>query len=134
MNIRFIYTGIRVRDIEKSIHFYTKIFQMEIIEKLERTEPTKGQVTLEGKDSEQLLELNYYEDDSPFGGEYKNGEELDHLAFDVEDLLGTIEELRREGIEIIAEPYSIGGWKEAFVRDPNGIWIELLERKRETAK
>ncbi len=134
MNFRFIYTGIRVRDMQESLDFYTRIFQMEIADKLEVTEPTKGQVvTLKSKDSEQLLELNYYEDKTRFGTEYKNGEELDHIAFDVEDLIRAVEELKKQGVEIIAEPYSIGssiGWKEAFVRDPNGIWIELLERKK----
>ncbi|HZW56999.1 MAG TPA: VOC family protein [Nitrososphaerales archaeon] len=134
MNFRFIYTGIRVRDMQESLDFYTRIFQMEIAEKLEVTEPTKGQVvTLKSKNSEQLLELNYYEDKTRFGTEYKNGEELDHIAFDVEDLIRAVEELKKQGVEIIAEPYSIGssiGWKEAFVRDPNGIWIELLERKK----
>ena len=119
---------------EESLRFYTDIMQMEVIEKLQKTEPTKGLVvTLKGKDSHQLLELNYYEEGSRFGPKYKNGEELDHLAFDVEDLPVTVEELRKQGVEIIAEPYSIGqsiGWKEAFVRDPNGIWIELLERKK----
>ncbi len=120
---------------QESLDFYTRVLQMEIVDKLEETEPTKGQVvTLKSRDSSQLLELNYYEQDSHFAATYKNGEELDHLAFDVKDLLTTIEELRRSGIEIIAEPYSIGaarGWKEAFVKDPNGIWIELLERKIE---
>jgi lactoylglutathione lyase len=119
---------------EESLRFYTEVLQMEPVEKLQKTEATKGQVvTLKSKDSQQLLELNYYENDSPFGTEYKQGEELDHLAFDVEDLVSTVEALRKQGIEIIAEPYSIGkqyGWKEAFVRDPNGIWIELLERSK----
>ena len=134
LNFRFIYTGIRVRNMDDSLRFYTEILQMEVVEKLEKTEPTRGLVvTLKSKDSQQLLELNYYEEGSRFGTEYKNGEELDHLAFDVEDLLVTVGELKKQGVEIIAEPYSIGqsiGWKEAFVRDPNGIWIELLERKR----
>lgn len=119
---------------EESLNFYTKMLQMEVVEKLQKTEPTSGQVvTLKSKDSQQLLELNYYEENSRFGSEYQNGEEMDHLAFDVEDLLGTVENLRKEGIEIIVEPYSIGaevGWKETFVKDPNGIWIELLERKK----
>ncbi len=133
LNFRFIYTGIRVRNMKESISFYTNVFQMEIADKLERTEPTKGLVvTLKSKDSQQLLELNYYEENSPFGGKYMNGEELDHLAFDVEDLLGAVEEFRRKGLEIVVEPYSIGEWSEAFVKDPNGIWIELLQRKRET--
>ena len=133
-NFRFIYVGIRVRDMQESLDFYTKVFQMQIVDKLERTEPTKGQVvTLKSPASDQLLELNYYEEGSKFGSEYKNGEELDHLAFDVENLLETVEELRQKGIEIVAEPFSIGssiGWKEAFVKDPNGIWIEILERKK----
>lgn len=120
---------------EESLRFYSKALQMEVVEKLQKTEPTKGQVvTLKSKDSQQLLELNYYEENTRFGTEYKSGEELDHLAFDVEDLQNTVEELKKQGIEIIAEPCSIGsafGWKEAFVKDPNGIWIELLERKQE---
>ncbi len=138
MNFRFIYAGIRVCDMQESLDFYTKVLQMEMVDKLERTEPTKGQVvTLKSRDSEQLLELNYYEEGSKFGSEYKNGEELDHLAFDVENLLETVEELKQRGIEIVAEPFSIGfsiGWKEAFVKDPNGIWIELLERKKIESK
>jgi catechol 2,3-dioxygenase-like lactoylglutathione lyase family enzyme len=119
---------------EESLRFYTKLLEMEIVEELQKTDPTKRQVvTLKSKDSSQLLELNFYEENSPFGTVYKNGEELDHLAFDVEDLLGAIEELKKLGVEVVVEPYSIGseiGWKEAFVKDPNGIWIELLERKR----
>jgi catechol 2,3-dioxygenase-like lactoylglutathione lyase family enzyme len=119
---------------EESLLFYTEILQMEIIEKLNKTEPTQGQVvTLKSKDSLQLLELNYYEEGSPFGTAYENGEELDRLAFDVENLSDTVEQLRKQGVEIIVALYSIGasiGRKEAFVRDPNGIWIELLERKR----
>lgn len=116
---------------EESLRFYTTVFEMEVVEKLVKTEPTNGQVvTLRSKGSGQLLELNHYEENSRFGSEYKNGEDLDHLAFEVEDLLGTIEHLRKKGIEIISEPFAIGaelGWKEAFVKDPNGIWIELLE-------
>jgi catechol 2,3-dioxygenase-like lactoylglutathione lyase family enzyme len=58
-----------------------------------------------------------------------NGEELDHLAFEVEDLVATVARLKQKGVEIAVEPYSIGGWKEAFAIDPNGIWIEFLEKK-----
>ena len=79
-----------------------------------------------------VLELNYYEQDSPFNSTYVNGEDLDHIAFDVQDLAASVEQLRQKGIEVIVEPYAIGaqiGWKEAYVKDPNGIWIELLERK-----
>jgi len=118
---------------EESLRFYTQVLGMIVTEPLQKTPPTKGSVvTLRSQNSQQLLELNHYEEDSPFNSPYINGEELDHLAFDVQDLEDTVRELKRQGIEVVVEPYAIGrsiGWKEAYVKDPNGIWIELLQRK-----
>ncbi len=118
---------------EESLKFYTEVLGMVIAEPLESMGPTKGSaVTLKSRESEQILELNHYEDDSPFCSTYVNGEELDHIAFDVHDLTATVEELKRKSVEVLVEPGAIGGvigWKEAYVKDPNGIWIELLERK-----
>jgi catechol 2,3-dioxygenase-like lactoylglutathione lyase family enzyme len=103
---------------------------MFIAEPLERMASTKGSVvTLKSPNSEQVLELNYYEQDSAFNSAYVNGEDLDHIAFDVPDLANAVEELKRRGVEVVVEPYKIGGWKEAYVKDPSGIWIELLQRK-----
>ena len=135
LGFRFIYTGIRVRNMDESIRFYTEVLGMEIAEKRERTEPTKGEVvTLKSPHSTQLLELNFYEKDSPFCFPYVNGEDLDHLAFDVENLESVVSDLRSKGVEIIVEPYSIGRWSEAFIKDPNGIWIELLQREGAIAR
>jgi lactoylglutathione lyase len=122
-----VYTGIRVRDLDESIRFYTQVLEMTLVERM-TTAPTKGEVaTLRSTESEQELELNFYREDSPFWAPYSNGEDLDHLAFKVRDLVATVRDLRRKGVEIIVEPYSIGDWSEAYIRDPNGIWIELLE-------
>jgi lactoylglutathione lyase len=130
LGFRFVYTGIRVKNMDESIRFYTEVFGMRVVEKREKTEPTKGEVvTLKSSNSDQLLELNFYEEDSPFYTAYMNGEDLDHLAFDVENLESSISELGEKGVEIVVEPYRIGGWREAFVKNPNGIWIELLQRK-----
>jgi len=130
LGFRFIYTGIRVKNMDKSIRFYTEVMGMEVAEKREKTASTRGEVvTLRSPNSDQLLELDYYGKESDFYAPYLNGEELDHLAFDVENLESCISELRRKRIKIIVEPYKIGGWKEAFIEDPNGIWIELLQRK-----
>jgi catechol 2,3-dioxygenase-like lactoylglutathione lyase family enzyme len=100
----FSYTGIRVKDMDESIRFYVEVLGMEIVSERERLEPTKGE-----------------------------GEELDHLAFLVEDVGATVDELRQEGVDVLVEPGSVGGWAEAFVKDPNGIWIELLPRNPEGA-
>ncbi len=127
MPFRFLYTGIRVRDMDESIRFYTGVLGMTLVERL-ATAPTNGEVaTLRSPGSEQELELNFYSEGSRFWAPYANGEDLDHLAFEVEDVVATVEDIRKKGVEIVVEPYSIGDWSEAYVRDPNGIWIELLQ-------
>ena len=128
------YCGRRVKDREESIHFYTEIMGMGIVEPMAATPPTQGKVaTLQSPNSDQLLELNWYEPGTRFGPPYANGEDLDHLAFECADLARAVEELRGKGVEVVVRPKEIGssvGWNEAFVKDPNGIWIELLQRKK----
>ena len=127
----FIYTGIRVKDMEKSLAFYTGILGMEIVERLQKTIPTKGEVvTLRSQASSQLLELNWYSKESSFYSDYGNGDELDHLAFEVDDIDKWITRLESLGIDIIVRIKEVEGWNEAFIKDPNGIWIEFLQRHR----
>ena len=130
-DVKYTYTGIEVRDLDRAIKFYTEGLGMELLDRHE-IHATKGEVAgLRSKGSEQILELNYYEEGSPFATPYVNGEELDHLAFVVPDLRAAVNGLRTKGVVVLVEPFAIGvefGWREAFVRDPNGIWIELLER------
>jgi len=112
-----------------SIRFYTEILGMEVVSRLEGTPPTWGQVvTLRSPGSVQLLELNWYEPGSRFGPTYENGEELDHLAFECENVSTEVERLQRLGVEVVIRPREIGGWNEAFAKDPDGIWIELIPR------
>lgn len=125
------YFAIRVRDMEESVRFYTEIMGMKPVEPILTAPPTRGKVvTLKSPDSEQLLELNWYEPGSRFGPSYANGEDLDHVAFDCDDLEQAIADLREKGVEVVFRLKEVGGWNEAFVKDPNGIWIELLQRKR----
>lgn len=129
------YTGIRVQSIKDSLRFYTEILGMQVVEPLQATPPTEGQVaTLRSPGSSQLLELNWYGPGSRFGTPYSNGEDLDHLAFECDDLAEAVRELARRGVEVTVRPKEIGqeaGWNEAFVKDPNGIWIELLQARQQ---
>ena len=133
MALRLAYTGIRVKDMTASLRFYTEVLGMEIVDPLQSTPPTDGQaVGLRSPGSAQLLELNWYMPGSRFGPTYANGEELDHLSFECNDLEATVAALEGRGVEILFRPKAIGGeigWNEAFVKDPNGIWIELLQSK-----
>jgi catechol 2,3-dioxygenase-like lactoylglutathione lyase family enzyme len=127
----FTYTGIRVRDMAESVRFYIEVLGMEIADPLQSTPQTNGQVViLRSPGSAQLLELNWYEPGSRFGSPYMNGEDLDHLCFECDDVEATVANLQHEGVPVLIRSKEIAGWNEAFVRDPNGIWIELLPRRR----
>jgi len=131
--LRFSYTGIRVRDLDESIRFYTEVLGMQVVEQAQATPPTEGRVVgLRSPGSSQLLELNWYAPNSRFGSAYVNGEELDHLAFECDDVDRVVRELESKGAKVRIRPREIGveiGWNEAFVEDPNGIWIELVPAK-----
>ena len=122
---KFTYVGIRVKDLQKSIDFYTKLLGMKVKGR-SKMEQTKGEtVGLESEERGFVLELNYYDRESSYYAEYVVGEGLDHLAFNVEDLTGTLDEARESGYRVISE-IKANGSRWAYVEDPNGIWIELF--------
>lgn len=124
MKARFSYVGIRVKDLDRSIDFYTRLLGMDV-KRRARIKETKGEIVeLQSEDQRFTLELNYYETDSPHNTTYIIGEGLDHLAFDVDDLDKAIEEMKSAGYSVILEiKTEKSRW--AYVKDPNGIWIEL---------
>ncbi len=71
------------------------------------------------------LEMNYYEKGSPHATKYIEGSELDHLAFHVDDLDKALAEAKRLGHPTALEMKSATS-RWAFIRDPNGIVIELF--------
>jgi lactoylglutathione lyase len=124
LKAKFEYVGIRVKDLSKSIDFYTKLLDMKVVNRF-RIEKTKGEtVNLQSESGNFILELNYYEADSPYNTEYVVGEGLDHLAFKVEDLDRALEEAKRFGHQTVHEVKTENG-RWAYIEDPNGIWIEL---------
>jgi lactoylglutathione lyase len=124
MKFRFYYSGIRVRDLKKSLDFYTKGLGFKVIRK--GTMPHGGKcVHLRGKGSDQMLELNWYPEGTKFYTEYKSGEELDHLALKVKDVKKAYRFLIGIGAKSAVSPEDSEG-TEVYVMDPDGIWIELL--------
>jgi lactoylglutathione lyase len=122
---KFTYVGIRVTNVQKSIDFYTKLLGMKLIDR-SKIEQTKGEtIVLQSPENGFILELNYYEKDSPFNTEYTVGEGLDHLAFKVDNLDKALEEARKAGYRVILEMKSKEG-RWAYIEDPDGIWIEVF--------
>ena len=125
MKFRLYYTGIRVRNLKKSLDFYTKTMGMKVVGK--GTMPHGGKyINLKDSSSKQTLELHWYPVGSRFFSEYTAGEELDHLAFVVSDVKKAFKELVRKGAKVAVSPSESKG-TEVYVRDPDGIWIELLK-------
>jgi lactoylglutathione lyase len=125
MKAKFGYVGIRVTDLERSIDFYTKLLGMRVVGR-GKIEATKGEtVGLESEKGGFNLELNYYEENSPYNTKYIVGEGLDHLAFKVDDLDRALEEARTLGHRTILRIEADSG-RWAYIEDPNGIWIELF--------
>lgn len=125
MKSKFTYVGIRVTDLERSIDFYARMLGMKVTGR-GKIEQTKGEtVGLQSEKDGFILELNYYEKNSPYNTKYAVGEGLDHLAFKVDDLDKALEEARKAGHRTILEMKANGG-RWAYIEDPDGIWIELF--------
>lgn len=125
MKTKFTYTGIRVKELEKSIEFYTKVLGMKETGR-SRIEQTDGEaVSLITHEGGPILELNYYPSGNRFGGEYVAGEAMDHLAFQVDDLDRALSEAARAGY-VTALEMKTENSRWAYIKDPNDIFIELF--------
>jgi lactoylglutathione lyase len=125
MKAKFNYAGIRVTNLQRSIDFYTKTLGMRVTNR-SKIKTTKGEtVGLASEEGGFGLELNYYEQDSPYNTKYTVGEGLDHLAFKVDDLNKALEEAKSAGHRTILKIEADGNqW--AYIEDPDGLWIELF--------
>ena len=126
MRFRFVYVGVQVRDLDRSIAFYLENLGMRL-RRRSRVPETGGEwAELGSPGSRQVLELNWYPPGSKFfAGPYRNGDELDHIAFECEDVERAYRELLARGVPSGLPPFLEGDTMLAYVRDPDGIWIEL---------
>ena len=126
---RFLHTMIRVKDLDKSLHFYTDLLGMKLLRK--RDYPTgKFMLAFVGYGDETdstVVELTHnWEQAEP----YQLGSAFGHLAIGVPDVYKTCEKLAASGVKIPrpAGPMAHGGSVIAFIEDPDGYRIELVER------
>lgn len=121
----FVYTGIRVRDIDRSLKFYTEVLGLKLKSRI-AIPGTGGEVVELADETGNELELNYYPEGSKFHREYAAGEELDHLAFKVADAAKFIAYAESKGypVKLKVESES-SSW--SYIVDPDGIYIEIIE-------
>ncbi len=124
--MRLLHTSITVRDMDASIRFYTENLGFRLVKRQEVPENNAEIAFLEDGETPHQIELTFWRSKR----EYVEGDQLDHIALQVNDVEKVVEELRRKGVTVKKEPYSLSAGKSriAFITDPNDIWIELIQR------
>ncbi|MEQ8490343.1 MAG: lactoylglutathione lyase [Marinovum algicola] len=126
---RLLHTMIRVRDLEKSLDFYTRLLGMK---ELRKKDFDGGRFTLAfvgygSEDDHTVIELTHNWDQED---DYDKGDGWGHIAIAVPDIYATCEALAAEGVAVPRPPGPMkhGSTVIAFIEDPDGYKIELIER------
>ena len=132
--MRVLHTMIRVGDLERSLKFYTDVLGMKL---LRRKDYPDGKFTLAfvgyGPESEHaVIELTYNWGTS----QYDLGTGFGHVALEVDDAYKACEEIKQRGGKVTraAGPMKHGSTVIAFVEDPDGYKIELIQRGTQGAR
>lgn len=129
-NGRILHTMLRVGDLDKSIKFYTEVMGMSLLRKNENTEYEYTLAFLGYGDESDgaVIELTYNWGTS----EYDLGTAFGHIAIGVDDIYSTCDAIKTVGGNVTREPGPVkGGTTEiAFVKDPDGYMIELIQNKQ----
>ncbi|GMB82672.1 VOC family protein [Shinella zoogloeoides] len=127
--MRYLHTMVRVKDVDKSLHFYCTLFGLEEVRRIENE---KGRFTLiflaasedlaaARENAAPCLELTYNWDSE----DYTGGRNFGHLAYEVDDIYAFCQKLMDNGVTINRPPRD---GHMAFVRSPDGISIEILQK------
>ena len=125
----YIHTCYRILDPEKSIDFYTNKIGLKLVGEMHFDTAANYFFALEEDVSEPMLELTHNHNQTE---PYEMGNGYSHVAFTVDDLEKTVSKLEEEGVEVALQPKTMTveghDYKIAFVVDPDGYRIELIER------
>jgi len=126
--MRLLHTMLRVGDLQRSIDFYTRVLGMKLLRTTERPEQkySLAFVGYDGNPAQAEIELTYNHGVSS----YEMGTAYGHIALGVQDVYAACDRIRAAGGTITREPGPVKGGTTviAFVTDPDGYKIELIQR------
>ena len=128
----FTHTSIRTSNIDKSIDFYTRLMGLKLLSRREIPQNDAEIAFLQDPDGKGArLELTFFRKQKSFVQAEYEERLFDHIAFEIKDMEETLSGMRKSKVTISDEPYKLGptGPVIAFIEDPDGTLIELIERK-----
>ncbi|WP_250656898.1 lactoylglutathione lyase [Alkalimarinus coralli] len=127
--MRVLHTMLRVGDLDRSIAFYTDVLGMQLIRKSENPEYKYTLAFVGYGDESQgaVIELTYNWGQS----DYDLGNAYGHIALETDDIYATCDAIKAKGGQVTREPGPVKGGTTiiAFVKDPDGYSIELINKK-----
>jgi lactoylglutathione lyase len=129
---RYLHTSIFVNDMDASIDFYTNKLGLKLLDGPFHY-PGNADMAFVGDSWDAYIELVYDLEEHP---PYQIGNRYEHLALEVDgDFHAAIERMRENGVKVLQGPKKSPGGSRwiAFVEDPNGIPVELLEPRKDAA-
>ncbi len=129
MAVTYIHTCYRILDPEKSQDFYVDNLGMKKVGEMDLGSATNHFFAMEEDASSPMLELTHNHDRTE---PYDKGDGYAHVAFTVDDLEGKVASLKEQGVTVTLEPKTLTAdrhdYKIAFIEDPDGYKIELVQR------
>jgi len=128
----FVHTSIRTSNMDRSIDFYTKLLGLILLSRREIPQNNAEIAFLQDLQTKgATLELTFYREQKKFSQPDFENRVFDHIAFEVKNMNQTITAMKNAGVTITDEPFKLRhrGSLIAFVEDPDGTLIELIEQK-----
>lgn len=122
--MRILHTCLNVSDLDRSIEFYRKQIGLEFVRRRE-IKQNNAEIAFLKDENGAAIELTHWRDKKSL----VEGDNFDHIAFAVDDVELAVQQLKKNGVTIAMEPYSLQGSKSkiAFIKDADGNWLELIQ-------